>query len=294
LRRLEIWIYLELNFSFSDLPQVKVILVTGGAGFIGSNFINFWMDKSPQDVIVNFDCLEAHSNLRNIENPGGENYTFVRGNLLDKACVEEVFERRRFTHIVHFAAASNVDQSFIKPVSCTLSNVLGTHNLLEAARNCGSLKLFLLISTDEVYGETPSGDCLEEGSVFCPTNPYAASKAAAECLVMAYGKSYKMPWIITRSNNVYGKYQFPTQALPKFLTCLLTGQKMPIHGDGKMRRKFIHVQDKCRALQILIDRGSLAEVYNIGTSDELTVLELCQVLLKNVLGPGHELSAHSN
>ncbi|XP_055357512.1 dTDP-D-glucose 4,6-dehydratase-like isoform X2 [Paramacrobiotus metropolitanus] len=192
------------------------------------------------------------------------------------------------THVVHFAAAGNVDQSFSTPIECTNANVLGTHTLLECLRILKTAELFVYISTDEVYGETPEGSN-SEGTMFSPTNPYAASKAAAECLVMSYGKSYNIPYIITRANNVYGPYQYPAQVIPKFTMQLLKKQRMPVHGNGNSVRRFVHVLDKCRAIETIMHRGSIGGTYNIGTEFEISVKQIASILLKKIVGKDEPL-----
>ncbi|XP_055354352.1 uncharacterized protein LOC129600002 [Paramacrobiotus metropolitanus] len=264
-----------------DTVNSKVILVTGGCGFIGSNFINYWSKQYPDDIIVNLDSLQFSSNPKNIENPGHFKYHFIYGSLLDAPLVSKLFQDFAFTHVVHFAAASNVDQSFSHPMDCTSSNVLGTHVLLEVVRKCKTLQILVYISTDEVYGEIVQGSS-SETFPFLPTNPYAASKASAECLVMSYGKSYNIPYIITRCNNVYGPYQYPAQAIPKFALLILKQRKMPVHGSGQAVRRFLHVFDKCRALDLIIEKGQIGEIYNIGTQDEVSILQICSLLLQEV------------
>ncbi|XP_055356542.1 dTDP-D-glucose 4,6-dehydratase-like [Paramacrobiotus metropolitanus] len=259
----------------------KIILVTGGCGFIGSNFINYWTKQYPNDMIVNLDSLQLSANPQNIENPNHYKYHFIHGTLLDAPLITKLFQDFAFTHVVHFAAASNVDQSFSHPMDCTTSNVLGTHVLLEVVRKSQELQMLVYISTDEVYGEIAHGTS-SESFPFLPTNPYAASKASAECLVMSYGKSYNIPYIITRCNNVYGPYQYPAQAIPKFCLLLLKKRRMPVHGSGHAVRRFVHVLDKCRALDIIMEKGQIGEIYNIGTLDEVSILQICELLLEEI------------
>ena len=213
------------------------ILVTGALGFIGSNFINYWMEKYPKDAIVNFDLGTAKElRMRNIENPENPKYTFVEGDILNQRLLKSTFDQHNFTHIIHFAALCNVDQSFIIPFDFTRTNVLGTQTLLEVIKTQKNKPLLIFISTDEVYGEnSESSSC--ESTAYRPTNPYAATKVAAESLVMAYGKSFGLRYMITRGNNIYGKYQLPAQVIPKFILSILAGKKMPVQGKGKAIRR---------------------------------------------------------
>ncbi|GAU89560.1 hypothetical protein RvY_02097 [Ramazzottius varieornatus] len=263
----------------------RVLLVTGGAGFIGSSFINYWLTGHRKDIVINFDALLTNSNLRNIENPQDPNYKFIHADLLDERELRRTFEQNHITHVIHFAAASTVDPSFGHPLTYIENNIIGMFNLLETIKIYReNFQLFVHISTDEVYGEVPTGSCAEHNTPFFPTNPYAATKAGAECLLMSYGKSFGLPYVITRANNVYGKYQFPTQVIPKFVTCLLSDQKLPVHGAGLMSRRFLHVEDYCTALQTVVEKGVIGEVYNIGTDDEIQIIQLCRLLVTKVHG----------
>jgi dTDP-glucose 4,6-dehydratase len=196
-----------------------------------------------------------------------------------------MLRRYNIDTIIHFAAQSHVDNSFGNSIQFTEDNVLGTHCLLECARDYGKIKLFLHISTDEVYGEVDRNHpgCEEEKSLLNPTSPYAATKAAAEFLVRSYYHSFKLPIIITRGNNVYGPNQYPEKLIPRFITNLLQNKKCPIHGDGLSRRNFIYVDDVCRAVDIIMRKGKINEIYNIGSNDEYNVLEILEHLI-NLLG----------
>jgi dTDP-glucose 4,6-dehydratase len=203
--------------------------------------------------------------------------------------LREMFQAEGVTHVVHFAAQSHVQNSFGESLQYTQDNVVGTHNLLEAARQYAKLSLFIHVSTDEVYGESmlnSSEQHKTEQSVLCPTNPYAATKAAAELIAQSYYHSFKLPLIITRGNNVFGPNQYPEKLIPKFIQCLREGRKLPVQGDGSQLRSFVHVLDVCRAFDVIINRGKIGEIYNIGSNEavEYSVLDVAKLLIKLIKG----------
>ena len=265
------------------------ILVTGGFGFIGSNFINYYMNKYSKCKIVNLDamyyCASKYNINTNIRN--SENYTFIEGNINDYNLVKYIIQTSKIECIVHFAAQSNVDNSFNNSLQYTQDNIKGTHTLLEVVRKTKPTILFIHFSTDEVYGESElDGKPKHEMSILCPTNPYAASKAGAEMLVNSYKHSYGLRCIITRCNNVYGVNQYPEKLIPKFIKLLKSGDKCPIHGDGSSLRSFIHIDDVSNAVDIIINNGKIDEIYNIGSDskDERSVLEVTEILVNIILG----------
>jgi UDP-glucose 4,6-dehydratase len=258
---------------------MRNILVTGGCGFIGSNFINYMLDNYTDIFIVNIDRLDYCANIKNVYHK--ERYQLVVSDLNNYSIVRELLNQYNINVIIHFAAQSHVDNSFGNSIQFTRDNVLGTHTLLECARDYGKLERFIHISTDEVYGEVDiEHKGCNEKSLLNPTNPYAATKAAAEFLVRSYYHSFKLPVIITRGNNVYGPRQYPEKLIPRFITKLLNREKCPIHGQGKTRRNFIYVDDVSRAVDAILNKGEINEIYNIGSDDEYSVKEVLSILIK--------------
>lgn len=258
------------------------ILVTGGCGFIGSNFLNYMVNQHPQTHFVNLDCMNYCSSLKNITVGDASNYTFIKGKIQDKDLVNHILVSYKVDMVVHFAAQSHVDGSFESSLNYTYDNVLGTHILLECARNYGKLARFIHISTDEVYGESGMEAAEEkktETSVLCPTNPYAATKAAAELIATSYYHSYKLPIIITRGNNVYGPRQYIEKVIPRFIHLLSNNEKCTIHGTGENLRAFIHVDDVATAVETIMMRGEVGQIYNIGSPEEISVKDVAQKLV---------------
>jgi dTDP-glucose 4,6-dehydratase len=245
------------------------ILVTGGLGFIGSNFIDYMLQYHE---IVNVDKCDY---MAREKNAGG---TYIRGDITDQYHMAYIFKTYKPQVVVHFAAQSCVTKSFDLAFEYTKDNVLGTHVLLETARAYGQLERFIHISTDEVYGEVGPIDVSGENSPLNPCNPYSASKAAAELYVKAYMTSFKLPCIITRINNVFGPKQYPEKVVPLFMTQILRGQDVTIHGDGTMRRNFIHVDDVSSAIKLIMERGELCKTYNIGTQFEYSVIDMYRMI----------------
>jgi UDP-glucose 4,6-dehydratase len=260
------------------------LLVTGGCGFIGSNFINLVYKKNLYNII-NFDAMYYCANENNVEETirNGPNYKLIKGNLCDKNFVSYILEENNITHIVHFAAQSHVDTSFDNSLQYTQDNILGTHTLLEECRKYGKIKRFIHVSTDEVYGESMFEDTehKNERSVLCPTNPYAATKAGAELIAQAYCHSYKMPIIITRGNNVYGPNQYPEKLIPRFIKLLKENKKVTIQGDGSCIRGFLHSYDTAKAFELILEKGLVGEIYNIGCDEnmEFSVMDIAKILI---------------
>jgi UDP-glucose 4,6-dehydratase len=222
------------------------------------------------------DYCSTLNGLKSLENC--RNYWFYPTNISNSSFIRHILEEHNVDTIIHFAAQSHVDNSFGNSISFTVDNVLGTHHLLETVRQYGNIKRFIHVSTDEVYGEVALDETCSEKSILNPTNPYAASKAAAEFIVKSYHKSYDIPIIITRGNNVYGRGQYPEKLIPKFIEQLLKGGKMTIHGQGNTIRNFIHVEDVARAFETILFQGRPNEVYNIGTENEHTVMDIAKRL----------------
>lgn len=253
----------------------KNVLVTGGCGFIGSHFIN----ESPEEW--NVVCLDKMDYCARKEYCKKSCPIYV-GSICDAELVKRILIENNIDTVVHFAAQTHVDNSFGNSIAFTLDNVLGTHVLIEACREYGKIQRFVHISTDEVYGEVSATEISTETSLLNPTNPYAATKAAAEFIVRSYVHSYQFPAVITRGNNVYGPHQYPEKLIPRFTLCLLNNQKCPIHGSGETRRNFIHVKDTVGAVRAVLQKGSIGETYNIGTCNEYSVNEIYTILLKKL------------
>jgi len=265
------------------------LLVTGGCGFIGSNFVNYYFYKNPNIRIINLDAMYYCASEENIKQEIRESgrYTLVQGNLCSMDLMRHILNTYNIDTIIHFAAQSHVQNSFDDSLQYTHDNVLGTHTLLEASKKYGKIQKFIHISTDEVYGESmldESESKKNENSVLCPTNPYAATKAAAELIAKSYYFSFKMPIIITRGNNVYGPNQYPEKLIPRFIKLLKENQKVTIQGDGTNVRAFLHVNDVCGALECVLEKGIIGEIYNIGSDDhhEYTVQEIAHKLIKKI------------
>jgi len=261
------------------------LLITGGCGFIGSNFINYYFPLQHVTRIVNLDAMYYCANETNVNETIRKDprYIFVKGNLRNQEFVSYLLKEHQITHVIHFAAQSHVQRSFDDSLEFTYDNVVGTHVLIESCRKYGKIERFIHVSTDEVYGEsmnTTEELHKTEKSILCPTNPYAATKAGAELIVQAYAHSYKMPIIITRGNNVYGPNQYPEKVIPRFIQQLKRGEKVTIQGNGTAVRGFLHARDTAEAFACILEKGQLGEIYNIGTEDEYSVMEIAQRLIK--------------
>src|SRR5580698_28268 len=253
------------------------IFVTGGAGFIGSNFINHALDLSKGYSVVNYDKLTYAGNLANLESVAhNPQYAFIKGDICDAAAVEAAMDGCQT--VVHFAAESHVDRSIYEPAPVIQTNVTGTFIMLQVSRTLG-IERFVHISTDEVYGDMAPGTYANEESKLQPSSPYSASKAGSDLLVLSYVRTYKFPGIVTRSSNNYGPFQFPEKFLPLMITSALDDKSLPIYGDGKQERNWLHVQDHCRGILTVLERGRIGEVYNIGGADVVENLTMARRLL---------------
>lgn len=260
----------------------RKILVTGGAGFIGSNYVHYFVQKYPEDAVFVLDNLTYAGNLDNIQNLLEQNrITFIKGDIADSAFVNQLFSEEKFDIIVNFAAETHVDRSIIDPHIFVQTNVLGTHNLLLASRQ-NKVRRYHQVSTDEVYGDlgSESHDYFTEKTPVNPNCPYAASKAAADMLVQSYFETYQMPVTISRCSNNYGPYQFPEKLIPFFFNLARHDKPLPVYGDGLNVRDWLYVVDHCRAIDFIVESGRYGEVYNIGGHNEYTNLEITRFILK--------------
>ena len=263
------------------------LLVTGGAGFIGSNFIHYWLDKHPDDKIINLDVLTYAGNLENLktieDNP---NYEFIKGDICDAGLVDNLV--KKIDLIVHFAAESHVDRSILGSKDFIKTNVEGTRVLLDAAKNNGGVR-FHHVSTDEVFGELGHNDPpFNEETPYDPRSPYSASKAASDHLVRAYNHTHNLPITISNCTNNYGPYQFPEKLIPLFVTNLIEDKKVPVYGEGKNIRDWIYVEDHNAGVDAIIDRGKIGETYCLGGGNELTNIEITRMILK-LMNKGEEM-----
>jgi dTDP-glucose 4,6-dehydratase len=254
------------------------IFITGGAGFIGSNFIRHVLSLGDSYTVVNFDKLTYAGNLANLQSVGGDpRYHFVKGDICDPDAVTQAM--RGCDVVVHFAAESHVDRSIYEPAPVIQTNITGTFILLQVARTL-NMQRFLHVSTDEVYGDLPPGVSADENFALQPSSPYSASKAGSDLLVRSFVKTYRFPALITRSSNNYGPYQFPEKFLPLMITNALGNKPLPVYGDGRQQRNWLHVEDDCRGILAVLERGRVGETYNIGGTDVLENLEVISRLLK--------------
>ena len=267
--------------------SVLRLLVTGGAGFIGSNFIRYVLRNDPQTRIMNLDKLTYAGNLDNLEEVRSHRkYQFVRGDICDKPLVRSLFIEP-FDAVVHFAAESHVDRSIVGAREFVRTNVLGTFTLLDAARRKG-VQRFLHVSTDEVYGSLAPGEEASEDAPLRPRSPYAASKAASDLMALSFFETYRFPVIVTRSSNNYGPCQFPEKLIPLMITNAMEGKRLPLYGDGLNERDWIHVDDHCAALDRILRGGQPGEIYNIAAGQPVANLNLVRSLLK-ILGKSEDL-----
>lgn len=266
-----------------DRCDSQSVLVTGAAGFIGSNVMCHLVKKYPNVRFVALDKLNYCASERNLDEIRDfPNFNFVKGDITSSDLVNYVMKIHEIDTIMHFAAQSHVDNSFGNSIDFTFANVLGTHVLLESARmRKEHIKKFIHVSTDEVYGESGVNDerCGPD-SALNPTNPYAATKVAAEFLCKSYSHSFGLPIIITRGNNVYGPKQYPEKLIPKFINLLMKGLPCPLHGDGRNRRSFLHVDDVSRAFDIILTKGIPGQIYNIGTRVEIANIDTLRAILR--------------
>jgi dTDP-glucose 4,6-dehydratase len=279
------------NLDYSKSDSCMNLLITGGCGFIGSNFINYYFikNKNKLNKLINIDAMYYSASESNVleEISINKKYKLVKGSLCDTNLVTNLLNEHNISHIIHFAAQSHVQNSFEDSIKFTNDNIFGTHVLLECSRKYGKLKKFIHVSTDEVYGE--SMNTIEEHhktehSILCPTNPYAATKAGAELIAQSYNHSYKMPIIITRGNNVYGPNQYPEKLIPKFIMLLKQNKKVTIQGDGSTIRAFLHSYDTAKAFEVILEKGEIGEIYNIGCDEgmEYSVMDIAKILIKKI------------
>lgn len=265
---------------------MKNFLITGALGFIGSNVVNYLSLKYPHIKIIILDKLSSCSSRKNINKLSLHNTKIVIGDISNKELVTYILNEYKIDHIIHFAASSHVANSFYNSIDFSINNILGTHYLLEATKiyheETQNIEKFIHISTDEVYGEVIDDVMRKETSILDPTNPYAATKAAAEFMVKSYYYSYKLPIIITRSNNVYGPNQYPEKIVPRFICQLLNNEKITIEGNGSNKRNFIHVDDISSAIETIILKGLIGEIYNICAPDhcEYDVMTIAKTIIK--------------
>ena len=271
---------------------MKTLLVTGGAGFIGSNFIHYWMRNHPEDQIINLDSLTYAGNLENLRDvEKNKNYKFIKGDITDKKIVDQAIKGADI--VVHFAAETHVDRSILGPEVFVRTNVLGTQVLLDAAKK-HKVKRFHHVSTDEVFGMIPLDreERWTESSPYQPRSPYAASKAAADHLVRAYRVTYEMPITISNCSNNIGPYQFPEKFVSLAITNLLEGKKVPVYGDGNQVREWLYVDDHSRAVDAILTKGALGETYFVGPDHaQITNLELLKKILK-LMSKGEDMIEH--
>ena len=256
---------------------MKTLLVTGGAGFIGNCFVRHILNKYSDYKVINLDALTYCGNLENLKDVQDDpNYEFVKGNICDRDLVRELVKEADC--VVNFAAESHVDNSIKHPEIFVETNVQGTLNLLQASKELG-VERYLQVSTDEVYGTLGKDGYFYETTPLAPNSPYSASKAGADLLVRAYYETYKMPVLNTRCSNNYGPYQYPEKLIPFFISKLLRGEKVPVYGDGLNVRDWLYVYDHCEAIDVVLHKGKVGEVYNIGGHNEKTNLEITRLLL---------------
>lgn len=276
------------------MAYAKTVLTTGGAGFIGSNFVRYLSGEHPDYRIINYDALTYAGNLENLRGmESSPNFIFIRGDIRDAARVEEVFSSYEIDYVVNFAAESHVDRSIVDPQVFMTTNVVGTQILLEAAKNHWKLEpndkysreyragvKFIQISTDEVYGTLGKEGLFVETMPLRPNSPYSASKSAADLIVRAYYETFGLPANITRCSNNYGPYQFPEKLIPLMITNCLQNKPLPVYGDGLQVRDWIHVADHCEAIDCVLHRGVPGEIYNIGGNNERTNIEIVRFIIR--------------
>jgi dTDP-glucose 4,6-dehydratase len=259
------------------------ILVTGGLGFIGSNFIKYMFTKYDNKInIVNLDLITYAGNLENlIEEQTRDNYIFIKGDIQNEDLVSFILKEYKIDTLVNFAAESHVDRSILEPDIFVKTNVLGTLNLLNCCKKHG-IHRFLQVSTDEVYGALGKEGLFTEKTDLKPNSPYSASKTSADLLARAYHKTFDMPILITRCSNNYGPYQFPEKLIPLMIMNLLNNKKLPVYGDGKQVRDWLYVLDHCEAIDVVLNKGKIGEVYNIGGNNEMENIEIVKLLIKHL------------
>ncbi|SCI26480.1 dTDP-glucose 4%2C6-dehydratase 2 [uncultured Clostridium sp.] len=267
---------------------MKTILVTGGAGFIGTNFIYYMMNKYKDYKIINLDKLTYASNISNLKKlENNKSYKFIKEDICNKEFIFYLFENENIDIVVNFAAESHVDNSISNPMIFTQTNILGTQVLLEACRKY-NIKKFHQVSTDEVYGDLPIDrkDLLfNENSKINPSSPYSASKASADLLVKSYYRTYNLPITISRCSNNYGEFQHQEKLIPLIISKAINNESLPVYGNGMNVRDWIHVKDHCEAIDIIIHKGKLGEIYNVGSNNEKSNIEIVKMILKELNKP---------
>ncbi|OGS20621.1 MAG: dTDP-glucose 4,6-dehydratase [Elusimicrobia bacterium RIFOXYA2_FULL_40_6] len=255
------------------------LLVTGGAGFIGSNFIRHIINKYPDYKVINLDKLTYAGNLDNLKDiEKNPNYKFVKADICDTPVIDKLFQNEKIDSVVNFAAETHVDRSIHEPGGFLQTDVFGTFTLLEASKKHG-IGRYIQISTDEVYGSTDQGSFTEKSTI-SPNSPYSASKSSGDLMVRAYVKTYNFPGIITRSSNNFGPFQYPEKIIPLFVTNAIENQNLPLYGDGKNVRDWLYVIDNCEAIDTVLHKGKLGEIYNIGGGKEMQNIEITKMVLK--------------
>lgn len=259
--------------------NVMNILVTGGAGFIGSNFVHYLLEKEKEATVVNLDLLTYAGNIHNLDDINDDpHYHFVEGNITNTELVSHLIKQYHITHIINFAAESHVDRSILNPDVFIETNVKGTLNLLNCVKQYG-IEKFVQVSTDEVYGSLGPDGYFTEETALAPNSPYSASKTSADMLVRSYNETYGMDVNITRCSNNYGPYHFPEKLIPLMITNAMDGKKLPIYGDGKNIRDWLHVKDHCQAIYLVMKKGKSGEVYNVGGHNERTNNEIVDLIV---------------
>ena len=262
---------------------MKTILITGGAGFIGSHIVRLFVNKYPQYKIVNLDKLTYAGNLENLSDiENHDNYIFEQGDIVDSNFIQNIFDKYKFDSVIHLAAESHVDRSISNPMEFIHTNIVGTVNLLNAAKNIwGSEskdKLFYHVSTDEVYGSLGEQGFFLETTSYDPQSPYSASKASSDHFVRAYGNTYQFPFVISNCSNNYGENQFPEKLIPLFINNIKNNKSLPVYGDGLFTRDWLYVVDHARAIDDIFHKGKMGETYNIGGFNEWTNIDLIKLL----------------
>lgn len=267
---------------------MKNILVTGGAGFIGSNFINYFLSEHEDYFLLNLDKLTYAGNLENLKpSEGKRNYAFIKGDIANSDLVNFIFENYKIKYVINFAAETHVDRSILGSEVFYRTNVIGTNVLLEAARKF-EVEKFIQVSTDEVYGSLGKEGLFTEETSLSPNSPYSSSKAAADMMVLAFHHTYGLPAVVTRCSNNYGSYQFPEKLIPLMIINSMHDKKLPVYGDGLNVRDWIYVADHNRAVEIVLEFGKVGEVYNIGAGNEMPNIKIVELILQQ-LGKSKDL-----
>ena len=275
---------------------MKKMLITGGAGFIGSNFIHYILSKYNDYQVINLDKLTYAANLDNLKDiEDNKNYRFIHGDIADQEFIFKLFENEKFDIVINFAAESHVDNSILNPQIFTITNILGTQVLLDACRKY-NIKRSHQVSTDEVYGELPLDDkniLFTEKTPLNPSSPYSASKASADMLVKSYYRTYSLPITISRCSNNYGPYQHLEKLIPLMISKAINNDNLPVYGNGLNVRDWLHVYDHCTAIDLIIHEGKIGEIYNIGGNNEKSNIDVVKIILKE-LGKSEKLIKYVN